>query len=320
MSRQLRYRVAAVLVGGLLLGAPLLAGGPASAGQLAGGPRLVFGGGGVLGLSCESEPNVESLTVPANSTVTVVNRTGHPARLRLGGADRGMLANGGSTGVVFRGSTTPVTVDPDCLLAGETTPALVTADPTLPVTPPIPELPTLPGLIPDPPGTVPAEDPTTTPDFGSSDATADGVFSASEVPASRPPSVDTGKPGTTKPEKPRPGVVKARPGATTRAVTKPPGRLPQTKPARSTTGAVVDRERLSAVPQTVAPPTKASRAAVALPTKEIAANQRLSSRRSTSPERPTGLLTVVATVCVIGVGAGAIRAFVAERAYRSQIA
>src|ERR1700712_5129192 len=56
MSRQFRYRVTAVVLGGLLGGAPLLTNGTASAGQVEGGGRQVVFAGGMLGLTCRSTP------------------------------------------------------------------------------------------------------------------------------------------------------------------------------------------------------------------------------------------------------------------------
>ena len=85
---------------------PLLTTGTASADQFEGGGRqVIFGGGGVLGLSCRLSPTVESMTVPAESTLHVVNRTGHdagwswPARPGLGPGGR-------RAEVVFRRGTT----------------------------------------------------------------------------------------------------------------------------------------------------------------------------------------------------------------------
>src|SRR3954453_11681727 len=101
MSRQVRYRVTALVLGGFLLGAPLLTNGTASAEQIEGvGRQVVFTGGGVLGLSCRSHPSVGSLTVPADSTLQLVNRTGHNARLELGGQTKGTIPDNGSTAVV----------------------------------------------------------------------------------------------------------------------------------------------------------------------------------------------------------------------------
>src|SRR3954451_12621737 len=130
MRRQVRYRVTALVLGGLLLGAPLLTNGTASAEQVEGGGRqVVFTGGGVLGLSCRSAPSVDALTVPADSTVKVVNRTGHSARLELGGASRGTVPDNGAADVVFRRGTTAVTLNPACALGNQSLPLLVTAMP-----------------------------------------------------------------------------------------------------------------------------------------------------------------------------------------------
>jgi hypothetical protein len=87
MSRQFRNRVTAIVLGGLIFGAPLLTNGTASAEQAAieGGRQVVFAGGGMMGLSCRSRPDVESMVVPADSTVRVVNRTGYSAGLSLSG-------------------------------------------------------------------------------------------------------------------------------------------------------------------------------------------------------------------------------------------
>ncbi len=60
MSRQFRYRLAAIALGGFLFGAPMLTNGWASAERLPEGARQVtFAGGGVFGLSCRSRPDVE---------------------------------------------------------------------------------------------------------------------------------------------------------------------------------------------------------------------------------------------------------------------
>ena len=89
MSRQVRHRVTAVALGGFLLGAALLTTGTANADQVEGGGwQVVFGGGGVLGISCQSTPSVESMIVPAEGTVRVVNRTGHGAKLVINGRVR----------------------------------------------------------------------------------------------------------------------------------------------------------------------------------------------------------------------------------------
>ena len=100
--------------------------------------------------------------------------------------------------------------------------------------------------------------------------------------------------------------------------------------SRSTTGARVPAftgmppgadKAVPGVPSVdLAPVPGADAAAPAVPSAEIAAAEPISALRPMSEDRPNGLLTVVAVVCVIGVGLGVIRAFVAQRAYRSLVA
>ena len=112
MSRQFRYRLTAFVLGGLIFGAPLLTNGMASAEQVSpsseGGRQVTFSGGGVLGLSCHSTPDIESMVVPADSTVRVINQTGYSAQLRLGGDTKGTVPDDSATEVVFRRGTTSV--------------------------------------------------------------------------------------------------------------------------------------------------------------------------------------------------------------------
>src|SRR3954452_7723828 len=136
MSRQLRYRITAFVLGGLIFGAPLLTNGSASAEQLSpsneGGRQVTFSGGGVLVLSCHSTPDIESMVVPADSTVRVVNQTGYSAQLRLGGDAKGSVPDESATEVVFRRGTTSVLLKPNCPLGDDATPVLVTATPSAP--------------------------------------------------------------------------------------------------------------------------------------------------------------------------------------------
>ncbi|MBO3739384.1 hypothetical protein [Actinoplanes flavus] len=128
MSRQFRYRMAALGLSALIFGVPLLTNGTASAEQVEGNDRQVsFAGGGVLGLSCGSKPSVESMTVPASSVVRVVNQTGHDAQLKLAGSPKGTIPADGVAEVVFRRGTTAVLLTPDCDLDENPVPMLVTA-------------------------------------------------------------------------------------------------------------------------------------------------------------------------------------------------
>ena len=142
MSRQFRYRITAFVLGGLIFGAPLLTNGSASAEQLSpsneGGRQVTFSGGGVLGLSCHSTPDIESMVVPADSTVRVINQTGYSAQLRLGGDTKGTVPDDSATEVVFRRGTTSVLLKPNCPLGDDATPVMVTATPSAPAQMPDP--------------------------------------------------------------------------------------------------------------------------------------------------------------------------------------
>jgi hypothetical protein len=138
MSRQFRYRVPAIVLSGLFLGVLLLTNGTASAQQLdAADRRITFAGGGILTFSCESRPDADAMTVPAGSAVRVVNRTGHPAKLRLSGVTKGSLADDAATDVVFRRGTTSLRLEPDCALGDDATPVQITAAAPTPVTVPV---------------------------------------------------------------------------------------------------------------------------------------------------------------------------------------
>ena len=159
MSRQFRYRVTAIVLGGFFLGVPLLTNGTADAEQFGVGARQVtFEGGGIF--SCRSRPDTGAITVPMGSTVRVVNRTGHQAELWLGGVTRGSLRDDTATDVVFRRGTTSLGLEPDCADRDDATPVQVTAamPETVPVTMssplPVPTLP-VPAVGPHRPGGAP---------------------------------------------------------------------------------------------------------------------------------------------------------------------
>ena len=327
MSRQFRYRVTALVLGGFLLGGPLLTNGTASAEQVDGGGRQVtFAGGGVLGLSCRSHPDIESMTVPADSWVRVVNRTGHSANLRLGGNTKGMIADDGATEVVFRRGTTAVTLTPTCAIDNDATPVLVTASPSSPAT-------TMPDPIPAPAGSNSsafAAEPTgsTRP---SRSTRPDAV-----TPAGRPSRVTTatGRPGASRPSALRTAVVAQ--AATTAAQAMPQGDATplkiKTKDAKGTQASTApafsgmppgDKPALlTGVPQLdpARPAPDAGPSVVGVPTTEIAAAEPVAAMEPMREQGPIGLLALVAAVCVLGVGAAAIRAIVSQRANRSKIA
>ena len=316
MSR-LRYRVTAVVLGGLLLGAPLLTNGTASAGQGEGEPELVFGSG--RGLACGSPNDVDSMIVPAESVVTVVNRTGHPAQLLVEGAARGTLPEGGVTRVVSGRSTTVVSLDPDCPPDGRGTADPITVAPS------------------DQAGNSgPGTDPSTAEPTGADPSTAEpsrpaaGVLLASASPepsASRSPAVadpiDAVGALPAKPQPPAAGPRSASSPAPARADGTAGGwsRQSTAKDLRRATGAgarkVPGKLHASGVPGKGSSVTKATTASPAEHTTKIAAGVLVTRP---TPQPPIGLLALVAAVCAIGVGCAAIRAFAVQRAYRAMIA
>jgi len=327
MSRQFRYRVTALVLGGFLLGGPLLTSGTASAEQVdEGGRQVTFAGGGVLGLSCKSHPDVESMTVPADSTVRVVNRTGHSANLQLGGDTKGMLADDAATEVVFRRGTTAVTLTPTCAIDNDATPVLVTASPSSPAA-------TMPDPIPAPSGSnssVFASEPT--------DATRQSGMTLSDAvtPDGGPSRVTTlsGRPGAGRPSTLRTSVVAQ--AATTAAQAMPQGDAPRPKiktrgPKGTQVGAAPafsgmppgDKPALlTGVPQLdpAETTTGAGPAATGVPATEIAAAEPVAAMEPMREQGPIGLLALIAAVCVLGVGIAAIRSIVSQRANRAKMA
>ena len=323
MSRQVRFRVAALALGGLLLGVPLLTNGSASAEQVpTGGRQVVFSGGDVLGLSCRSQPSVESMTVPSNSTIRIVNHTGHSALLQLGGASKGTLGDGRSAEVVFRRGTTAVLLSPSCALGDESTPLLVTA------------MPTDPAAMPDP---VPAQ---------SDQADVPAAPTDSDSPSTPAPGSalpDAVTPG--QPQRPPlasgPGAIRttgAQPSAAIAAATAteampqggsaprfnprtPTGTTSATAPAFAGMPPGEHKTLLPGVPsiglsQVTDPPPANS----AVPSTQPAAAEPVAAIKPLPDTGRIGLLALIAIVCVLGVAAGVIRAFVSQRASRTKVA
>ncbi|MEV7621621.1 hypothetical protein [Actinoplanes sp. NPDC089786] len=324
---KVRHRVTALTLGGLLLGVPLLTNGTASAEQVeAGGRQVVFDGGSMLGLSCRSTPDVSSLTIPAESTVRVVNRTGHPARLRLGDTVKGTVPDDGSAAVVFRRGTTAVQLTPSCALGAESTPLLVTATP---------EPTGLPGeeLEPTPDDTTDdVESPTAAPSDSGTPAAPGSALPDTPATTGRPTRTAT---STTRPAKTQPvGERTVTPAAAVAIPTMPQGGAAttkvRTKVLRGTAGSTPtfagmppgeQKTIVSDVP-TLDLPTMSEAAAMtpAAPPSEIAAAEPVAEMRPMPEKQPVGLLAVVAGVCALGVAFAAIRSFVSQRASRSNIA
>ena len=340
MSRQVRNRVTATALGVFLLGAALVTTGTANAEQVAGGGRqVVFAGGGVLGLPCRSTPSVESMTIPADGTVRLVNRTGYASRLWLDGESMGTVPDDGSTEVVFRRGTTAVTLDPTCAITDQATPVLVTTSPRLTTRPdptPTPEEPE-----PTPAQTLAAPaDPETPDEPMDSSATLPGPA----APASRPPTTPA-RPSTVRPDAtpsrnaPHSATTRASRAATRSAATAVQamplgGAAPRVRtrtPVRGTARAVVpafsgmppgeDKTILPGVPtpDLPSPPETAPALAAGAPSGIVAAEP-VAAMRPLPASQPDGLLAAIATIMVAGVSIAVIRAFVSQRASRAEVA
>ncbi|MFC7529024.1 hypothetical protein [Actinoplanes sp. GCM10030250] len=346
MSRQFRYRMAAVTLSGLIFGLPLLTNGTASAEQVEPAGRQVSFGGGVLGLSCESRPSVESMTVPADTVVRVVNRTGHDARLRLGGTARGTVPEDGSAELVFRRGTTAVLLTPDCAQGDEVLPMLVTAEPSASSTPG------------EPPSASAAGSASTMMAKPSGPGSPAGSQSGSTLPDSVSPDA---RPARTSPDQIRSSTRKAaesRPAATVRGAAVETPTMPQggvsprikVKTMRGTEGVgapafagmpLGDRKTLlpatsgTSIPAAAAVASHGAEAAAptaptaeGVPVMEAvepgagagAVAEPVAAVGPIRDGRPVGLLGLTALICVLGVSTAAIRAIVSQRASRTNMA
>jgi len=333
MSRQFRYRMAALVLGGLLVGGPLVAGATASAAPVSpkqapadkGGHQVTFAGGGMFGLSCHSRPDIESMRVPAESTVRVLNRTGHDANLQLGDDIKGMLPDNRSTDVVFRRGTTALSLTPTCAFGNDATAVLVTAQPSAPAA--------TPGPSPNPPG---GDSSALT---GDPNGLGDPSDSVGKDTLAAPAHSHRTASATRRPARNRANSLhKAAQAhaATVGAAGKPAGghRAKIKKKVKSVPGtAGIATPTLSGrppgEPKPLAPgvpeldldpsTTGAGPAAASVPTTEIAAAEPVAAMEPMREQEPIGLLAAIAMVCALGVGIAAIRAFVSQRANRAKM-
>ncbi|SDY18721.1 hypothetical protein SAMN05444365_101981 [Micromonospora pattaloongensis] len=266
MSQQLRQRSAAAAVAVFLAGTPLLdpsvawadpVPAPTGAGD-ASGVEVVFTGRNLLGVSCASSPSATAVTVPAESTLRVVNDTGRRARLLIDGDTRGEIADGAAAEVLFHRGPVSLALRPNCVVADESEVRVEVAPP-----------PRRSVERPGPERVAPV--PTATPGTGDrpdgAEARAGGADAFPDVP-------DDGGDDD--------------------------GSSPLTAAAGRSVG---ESDARSALPAPMPP-----RGVAAEPTASV------------EPVRQTGtvaLLALVATISVIGVSAGAIRAILAQRTSRT---
>ncbi|MEJ3742369.1 hypothetical protein WEI85_03615 [Actinomycetes bacterium KLBMP 9797] len=121
-----RHRAAAATVAAFFVAAPFFAAGAAHAAPTPtampreSGKEVVFSGKkGLLGVACEANPSTSAVTVPAESTLQVINRTGYRAKLILDGAAQGEIADGGTAPVVFHRGPVTLGLKPSCMIGQE---------------------------------------------------------------------------------------------------------------------------------------------------------------------------------------------------------
>ncbi|WP_433827821.1 hypothetical protein ACQP2E_38380 [Actinoplanes sp. CA-015351] len=321
MSRRVRYRVAAVFLCGLIFGAPLLASGTARAEQLDSNDRRVsFNGDGVLGLTCESKPSVESMKVPADSVIQVRNRTGHDARLKLGNVEKGTIPEDGSADLVFRRGTTSVMLTPECDHGEDVVPMIVTAEPSATSG--------RPNLSPRPQGGAAT---LSKPSGSGSPARTHAGSSKSVAAAKRPDSSRTDSRWTATDRPP------ASASSAASAAAMPQGAVSQrlrAKPVRGTGGVGAPAfagmppgkpmsKKTAPATDSVIPSISDDFAVPVLDAEEpsaVAATDPVAAVGPIREGKPIGLLGMTALVCVLGVSIAAIRAIVSQRASRTNVA
>ncbi|MFI5841071.1 hypothetical protein ACIA8K_15340 [Catenuloplanes sp. NPDC051500] len=276
----MRSRIARMSLVALVAALPLLIGGAAHANEES-GEEVVFSGGGLLGVACGATPSVGSVSVPAESTLRVVNQTGYKAKLLLDGVTQGEVGKGEAAKILFHHGPVSLALKPNCVLTEESASVRVSVrTPARPAPPAV-------AAAPAPEAPAPHAPPPAAPEPGS-------------------PSITTRR---TTPGDPRPAPATA----TTSSKAGTPGGTTGSPSPSATTGAAAPSQ--SALPDPLALPL-ATGATVAA---EGVAAEPVASVEPVREAGPVGLLALIATICIIGVSAGAIRAIIAQRAARTGI-
>ncbi|MDG4822139.1 hypothetical protein O7635_09760 [Asanoa sp. WMMD1127] len=291
----IRRRTVASAVAAFFIAGPLAIGGAAYADPAQEtNSQVVFTGDGLLGVACGAKPSAASVTVPAESTLRVVNNTGRKAKLMLDGATRGEVASGATADVLFHRGPVELALKPDCMLADEKSVRVEVL-----------------AAAPQPPaaGNDTPANPPTAPFGGGNTAGGDAAGDGDDAPAgddqrdgdrqNRANSDDDADPATA-----------ASPGAD-------PAASPGADAANPEDPANPDAAALAL--DSFANPDGGTGLDGAT-TVAGAAAEPLASVDPVSDSGPTGLLALIATVCVVGVSAGAIRAIIAQRASRTRAA
>lgn len=298
-----RRRSLALAAATALVGVPLLAGGPtATAATAESAGTVTFSGGcGLLGsgLGANSSPDTEQVRLPAGAGLRFANQLGQAATLRLDGEEAADVPAGGSADVIFHEGPVMATMQIDCLL-GESAGAVTVEVARAPK--PRPEPPAGSGTGSSGGSAGAGGDP----GAGSSGSAGSGNSQAQPGSPAQPPAGGWWPDG--------PGGAPGGPGAPGAAGR--PDRAAPGQPPAGPADAISPRWGLATEPS--GGETAAGRAGVEPP--PAGAEPELARTSGSAPgEGPVGLLALVATVCVVGVSAGAVRALISQRASRAAV-
>jgi len=125
-----RLRTAAGLAG-VVTCVCLLPAAPVGAVSVSAGPRVViFTSDNMLGLSCASTPDVDTVTIKAETSLRIKNQTGHRGTLILDNEPFGEVADGTVAVVLFHRGPVELTLEPQCVLTDHRTVRVQVLGPT----------------------------------------------------------------------------------------------------------------------------------------------------------------------------------------------
>jgi hypothetical protein len=290
-----RRRTLALAAAAAVLAAPLLAGATAHAEPSS---TVTFTGGcGLLGLGASSTPDLNQVSVAAGDQLRFANRLGQRAVMAINGEPSAEIPAGGAADVTFHEGPVMVSLRVSCLLGKPVGAVRVevlaaAAEPE-----------------PGPPSSAPA--PTQQAPAHPTGSASTGRPAADPPAAAAPPAFAGSERGWTSPEASQAGVVEQGAGPPPRPAP-PPGSVPADGPMSVPGGG----DDLSGS-WGIGSGSDAGDPAAAPPAGE--ATEISAAAQSTVPDQGSiGLLALVATVCVVGVSAGAIRALISQRANRSK--
>ncbi|MFB9450897.1 hypothetical protein Dvina_53690 [Dactylosporangium vinaceum] len=279
---RLAATAAAIAAAALTVGA-----GPVSAAPET--PSIEFSGGSVLSLLvCKSEPNTGNVSVPSDSRVNFVNRLGQDASLKVDGRSVATVQPNQQVPVLFKKGPVEVAMTFDCGV----------------------------GVVQQ---FKPVSVGVTTPPPSAGGATAQAAQPQAKAP------------GAVKTTGPANGPAGAAAGAANGVITNRSGGSRSAKTPTATPGAAGSAGADSAgetgtepIDPALIDPSAAAAPAVGVdpsaPVDDRVTVEQPVAASGPASNGPAGLLALVATVCVVGVGIAAIRAIIAQRASRASFA